>query len=89
MHFLYLLNILGMKHTVPKVSSKNMIVVQTFGTFPRFFEKIPFFIFVAVTDEDVTHTSPYLDKSLSISLMICDSAGSCVGDKVSCAPECL
>ncbi len=38
--YLYLLNISGMMHTVPKVSSKNMVKAQTFGTFPRFFEKI-------------------------------------------------
>jgi len=39
---LYLLNISGMMHTIPKVSSKNMVKAQTFGTFPRFFEKILF-----------------------------------------------
>ncbi len=41
--FSYLLNISGMMHTVPKVSSKNRVIVQTFGTFPRFIEMIRFF----------------------------------------------
>jgi hypothetical protein len=36
----YLLNISGMMHIVPKVSSKNRVIVQTFGTFPRFTEMI-------------------------------------------------
>jgi hypothetical protein len=38
-----------MMHTVPKVSSKNMVKAQTFGTFPRFFEKILVFALFALS----------------------------------------